>query len=67
MLYNHICPACNRYLGLWSRDGKLIACEWHNPRLVETSSSFVGDHPNIWLSRWLMWRVEHTLICRKGG
>ena len=29
MKFNHICPYCKRYIGLWNKEGNLIAYELH--------------------------------------
>jgi hypothetical protein len=33
-IYEHCCPYCKKYVGLWTRDGVMIACELHEHYLL---------------------------------
>jgi hypothetical protein len=53
------CPACKRYIGLWSRNGELVGHEWHNARRFEEAIHI----PSL---KGLAWEVRHLWVCDYG-
>jgi hypothetical protein len=52
-----ICPGCGGYIGMYNREGKLVACEWHNTRIHE---KVTPEDPGRVIARW---NVKRQWIC----
>jgi len=57
---NNICPACERFTGLYNRNGVQVGNETHNAHIREVSA--IPEHT----THHLMWRVKHAWVCNGG-
>lgn len=56
---NPICPACKRHVGLYDKQGNLIACEWHNVKKHDRSSIYAASEYGY------IFKVQPGYICDK--
>jgi hypothetical protein len=57
-----LCRGCGGYIGLYNREGQLVAMEYHQTRVEELHSELIG-----WGSSGLgAWRVQRGWTCNWG-
>jgi hypothetical protein len=57
-----MCRGCGGHIGLYNRDGQLVAMQYHQARVEELSSELIG-----WGSSGFgMWRVRRGWVCNGG-